>query len=377
MHARSASLHSVRYIRGPKESGETTTDGDNYAEIDLANSSRHRARRPSDYEAVMVKNVGLMSTEALNSMSPTNLKDEVDLDGKKLGAFEMPNLHPALVGNDYESMKRAGFRSRPSTFETNMSEDESEVIRNAPALTMSGTVPNPMYTTSSSTLDVIRSPKRISESNLDNWDSPQRGSDGYSIPNKVKRPSIPSDTLPLGADGQTNGVVGPSDLHQQPNVIYNIPTMPAQRNNNVSLISFSPMTSSEDLTRENRTHPNGTAPTNYRHPNHVLYNIPTMPVQDNGNAPAPNSLQTNSTSNGTTGSGPLLYDVPPNRTGVQPQNVDSNSPNNGNVQSGTSDETYEKPKSGSMGSLLYDVPTSTEKLDSSVIPGTGSSELTT
>jgi len=194
----------------------------------------------------------------------------------------------------------------------------------------------------------------------------------------VKRPSIPSETSPPVADRQTNGVVGPSSgMNQQPNILYNIPTMPAQRNNSVPLISFSPMTSSEDITRESRNHTNGPAPTNYRHPNHVLYNIPTMPAQENGSGPPSNNSQTNSTSK-TTGSMPQLYDVPPNRTGVQTlENVDSHSPNNGSIRSSTCDETYEKPKSDSMGSLLYDVPTSTEKLDSNFIPGTGSSELKT
>ena len=186
----------------------------------------------------------------MNSLSPTNLlRDEQDDVGKKMGDFEMPNLHPAL-GNDYEAMRIIGYLSSSIPMldtshmaETTMSEDETEVIQNARAISMSTTeVPNLMYPTSTSTLGVLTSPKRISKSNLDSWVSPRRVEDGYSIPNKVKRPRWSTDTAQLNAN--TVGVgsmdnlpthTDPSSQHNhQSNVLYNVPRIQAEMSGNGS-----------------------------------------------------------------------------------------------------------------------------------------------
>ena len=406
LHTRSASQHSVRYIRDPrtgKKDADEVTDG-KYAEIDIANSSRLKQRRPSDYEAVLVRNVGLMSTEALNSLSPTALSrdgienpDEDGLAKQKLGAFEMPRLHPCwdTDGNDYEVMRNAGFRNRSGTSPdmdtrnattedvVNADEDESEVIRNARAMSISTTAANPMYSaTSSSTLNVVNSPKRISESNLDNWScSPRRGSDGYSIPSKVKRPDQTTDA----SSGQM------SDNSDTPNVLYNIPTIPAQPSDLRNPLPAQTSSNENPLPGHHasnnpivKTIPKTSTdatPTSH-HPNHVLYNIPTLPAQSVGGvASVPPSSHGNTKSHADNGPlDPLTYDVPPIRHGtgnISSDQANSNSTTNINTDVGSTwngNGTYDIPKSGTNQSALYDVPTSSAKLEGNVIPGIGSSE---
>ena len=157
MYTRTASQHSIRYIHGPNSSTNVTDGGDSCAEIDIANSSCLHLGRSSDYESVPVRSIELMPTEGLNSLSPTSLvRDEQDAAGKKLGDFDMPNHHPAL-GNDYGAIRNIGYLSgsipmldTSHVAETNMSKDETEVIRNAQVLSVSTMeVPNPMYPTSS------------------------------------------------------------------------------------------------------------------------------------------------------------------------------------------------------------------------------------
>ena len=137
MHTRSASQHSILYIHGPNGSTNVTDEGDSYAEIDLANLSRLCQHRPNIYEPVPVKNNGLMSIEALNSLSPTSLpRDEQNAAGKKLGDFDMPNHHPALE-NDHEAIRNIGYLSSSIPVldtshmaETRLSEDGSNNFQN-------------------------------------------------------------------------------------------------------------------------------------------------------------------------------------------------------------------------------------------------------
>ena len=160
MHTRSASQHSIRCIHGSNGSTNVTDGGDSCAEIDLANLSR--LRQPSDYELVLVRNIGLMSTEGLNSLRPISLpRDEQDAAGKKPGDFDMPNLHPALE-KDYKARRNIGYLSSSIPMldtshmaETSMSEDEA-------VSTMK--VPNPLYLTSTSSLGILDSSKYNTES---------------------------------------------------------------------------------------------------------------------------------------------------------------------------------------------------------------------
>ena len=130
---------------------------------------------------------------------------------------------------------------------------------------------------------------------------------------------------------------------------------------------------------------------NYCHPNHVLYNIPTMPEQTRCSVSpgqcGSNGFPNQSNSNGLNGSKhvsvPQTYDIPPsrhegvnssNRKGV---NSDTSKFSNEFLQTDWTMKLMIIPKSSTKGGTLYDIPISSEKLEHNFISGTGSSEIKT
>lgn len=184
----SGSIASLRY--GPNPSF-TNNSNEDYSEIDGASSGgdgrlRDRQRRPSDYEAVFVRNVGFVSTEDSHPLSPNRTSPDGGGGGRgeeveeetfreaegKIDVSDLPPLNPA-VGNNYEIVGNQGFKEKGGDPTSDSKSSESatrekspiEVIRNesykdlsppklrAAAISTSS-ANNPMYSTSASSIDI-------------------------------------------------------------------------------------------------------------------------------------------------------------------------------------------------------------------------------
>jgi len=113
------------------------------------------------------------------------------------------------------------------------------------------------------------------------------------------------------------------------------------------------------------------------HSNHVLYNIPTLPAQPVGGVSPGSHGNLKSRPDDGPLTDPLAYDVPPLRHEAENGNSGQVLPNSTTNYTGSTwngNGTYDIPKSGTNTRALYDIPTSSEKLNGKVIPGMGSSE---
>ena len=295
-HALSQSQVSLHYK--PPPLGDTNTV---YSEID-GWGKRRLERRPSDYEPVLVKNIGLVSTEALDILNPEHFfpgkdkeKEEEKSKGHILNDCQVPSMDPGL-SNRYETIGNPGFQARSGISPAHNVDEEmktfeegkvitSQTLANlsarAASISMSS---NPMYSTSTSTLNGKHLKKYASLSHNTKAGQLDHTEDGYCIPSKIKRPDLSSKLPKVDAIAKTSsservpdGTHGDEEQKSYVNnsfehstkVLYAIPNSPKESSSNV----VNRVTSAIYATISDRPERVNADPNN-ADPNYHGYNVP-------------------------------------------------------------------------------------------------------